>query len=185
MKILYCERELGPMSKDMPVTLLADSSMSRNHRPLFLPPHRDRWVMTFAPAVRVSRLGKFVAPRFARRYYDAMAIVARLRPADPVRLPASAIDTAFDSSVVVGDWLDIQADSGPRLSLSLDCKVCCDITLDLDVVDDTLAWLSSYFMIKHGDVIVPGDIPGNFQVGIDDMIKVTVNNLDCLDFKIK
>lgn len=184
MKILHCERPLGSMSRDLPVTLLTDSSMSRNHRPLFLPPHYDRWIITVAPVVRVSRLGKFVAPKFARRYYDAVTLMARLRPAVPLRLPASAIDTAFDSSVVVGDWIGIPADES-SLRLGLGGTIQADVVLDLDVVDDTLSWLSSYFMIKHGDIIVPGDVPELVQVEMDHSMNVTVNDMVCLDFKIK
>ncbi len=184
MKILHCERSLGSLSRNLPVTLLTDSSMSRNHRPLFLPPHRDRWVMTFAPAVRISRLGKFVAPKFASRYYDAFTLMARLRPADPVALPASAIDTSFDSSVVVGDWIGMPSDESP-LRITLGGTLSTVITLDFDIVDDTLAWLSSYFMIRHGDIIVPGDIADILPVGIDDRVEVTVSDAVCLDFKIK
>ncbi len=184
MKILHCEQPLGTLSGSAPVTLLTDSSISRNHRPLFLPPHHDSWVMTISPAVRVSRLGKFVAPKFARRYYDAVTLVARLRPATGVTIPASAVDTAFDSSIVVGDWLEIPSDMS-SLSLDLAGAIDREIKLDLDLVDDILAWLSTYFMIKHGDIIIPGDLPDTLSVAVDTSLNINVNGNVCLDFKIK
>lgn len=184
MKILHCEQSFGILLGSAPVTLLTDSSISRNHRPLFLPPHHDSWVMTISPAIRVSRLGKFVAPKFARRYYDAFTLVARLRPATGVTIPASAVDTAFDSSVVIGDWLEIPSDLS-TLTLELSGAINREIKLDLDITDDALAWLSTYFMIKHGDIIIPGDLPDTLSVAIDTSLNINVNSDTCLNFKIK
>lgn len=186
MKILHCEQPLGTHRPgSAPVTLLTDSSVSRNHRPLFLPPHSDSWVITISPAVRISRLGKFVAPKFASRYYDAVTLVARLRPAGDLHLPASAIDTAFDSSIVTGDWIEFDGTARQSLPLSIDGDISHSINLDLDIVNDTVAWLSSYFMIKHGDIIIPGDLPDRLPARIDSALKISLNDTNCLDFRIK
>jgi len=140
--------------------------------------------MTVSPAVRICRLGKFVAPKFAHRYYNAVTLIARLRPAHGIALPASAVDTAFDSSVVAGDWIELPSDpTPPRLEIA--GSITYGITLDTGLVDNTLSWLSTYFMIKHGDIIVPGDFPEMPDVIPDSVINITVNGLTCLDFKIK
>lgn len=185
MKILYCEGPFQATSTSAPlVTLLTDSSLSRNNWPLFLPPHHQEWIMSFAPAFRVSRLGKFIATRFAQRYYDAMSIIARLRPASQ-QLPDSAVNTAFDSSAVVGAWIPLPGVEEFELRLSVN-GVDSSHNLQLSSVNDTVSTLSRYFMIKHGDIITDGDLPldaTNIKPGMS--IDVSLNEKKCLNFKIK
>ncbi|MCM1449290.1 MAG: hypothetical protein NC082_03030 [Clostridiales bacterium] len=206
MKILYCEQEIPLNGMDSEgstgsrVTLLTDSSMSRNHRPLFIPPHHEKWTMTLAPAFRISRLGKCIAPRFAHRYYDAVSLIARLRPADipSTGLLSSAIDSAFDSATVVGEWIRLPGRTNDHLphpenditatlmelKLQLSGNVNISVTIDMSQLDSTIAWLSSYFMVKHGDIIVPGDF-SSIPVEMDTTVEINVNTLPCLDFKFK
>ncbi|MDE6403672.1 MAG: hypothetical protein K2K86_07675 [Muribaculaceae bacterium] len=185
MKILYSEQQVCAPTDEPIVSLLTDSSVSRNHKPLFVPPHHDRWTMSIGLGLRVSRLGKFVAPKFASRYYDAMTLVARLRPAT-VTMPASATDIAFDSSIVIGEWLPIPTDTDP-LELTItanDNEVA--VAVSRELIDNTVARMSRYFMIKHGDVIVPGDLPmPSHDVVIDSQVDITLDRSTCLHFKIK
>ncbi len=184
MKILYCEPSQFTRTDVKPpvVSLLTDSSLSRNRLPLFLPPHHDRWELTFAPAIRISRLGKFVAQRFAFRYYDAWTITARLRPLG-VALPASATDIAFDSSMVIGDWLPMEQ---LPASITLSGTVTENIEVDRNAIDNTIATLSGFFMLKHGDIIVP---PSGRLIAvepqIDSKIEISAATIPCLSFKIK
>ena len=184
MKILYCEQPLGVYDGKAPVTLLTDSSVSRNHRPLFIPPHHDDWIMTIAPAVRVSRLGRFVATKFARRYYDAVTLVARLRPAG-LQLPASAVETAFDSSIVIGDWIEPGGMCPDTMTLDLTGDIVSTIELDMKVFDSCLSSLSAYFIVRHGDIIIPGDLPGQLGVALNTAMTIKVDGVPCLVFRIK
>lgn len=185
MKILYSEQPVCAPTDEPIVSLLTDSSVSHNHKPLFVPPHHDSWTLTIGPGVKVSRLGKFVAPKFASRYYDAMTLVARLRPAS-VTMPASATDIAFDSSIVIGEWLTIPTDTDPlELTIAADGTVT-TVPVPRDLIDNTVARMSRYFMIKHGDVIVPGDLPApTCDVVIDSLVDITLNGSTCLHFRIK
>lgn len=203
MKILYCERPLNLSSPliDTPVTLLTDSSMSRNHRPLFIPSHHDTWSISIAPAFRISRLGKYVLPKFAHRYYDAVTLAARLRPADIPRpsQPASAIDSSFDSSIVIGDWIDLPGRSSDHLPHPENDKIAklsslpfiikgsvnTETIIDMVCVDETTAWLSSYFMLRHGDIIIPGDMPSSLPVAIDTALSLSLNGCPCIDIRLK
>ncbi|MDE6402925.1 MAG: hypothetical protein K2K86_03855, partial [Muribaculaceae bacterium] len=125
------------------------------------------------------------APKFASRYYDAITLVARLRPTT-VTMPASATDIAFDSSIVIGEWLPIPTDTDtPQLTIAAgDAET--TLSLPRDLIDNTVARMSRYFMIKHGDVIVPGDLPAlTCDVVIDSQIDITLDRSTCLHFKIK
>lgn len=178
MKILYCENSLDATARPEAVSLLTDSSVSRNRHPLFLPPHSAEWKLTFGVAVRIMRLGKYIAPRFAPRYYDAMTLTARLRPAGAA-MPASACLTAFDSAIVTGEWTGVE----PRIDVEGTFDL--HTTLDTARIDETIAMLSSYFTLKTGDIAVIGDLPPELTPSIGDAIHLTLDGTEALNFKIK
>ncbi len=81
------EADAAPRPDILPLTMGADSALVRQGFPCFLPDFaRDGWELRLAPVLRVSRLGKWIEPRFAHRYIDAVTIAAILRPAPPVPL---------------------------------------------------------------------------------------------------
>lgn len=177
MKILHCEQPV--VAGEVPqMALLTDSSLSRNRWPLFLPPHSEEWVMTFGIGVRIMRLGKFIAARFAPRYYDAVTLVARLRPAG-APVPASACLTAFDSAAVVGEWC------APAPELDIEGTFAARIAPDPARLNTTVEQLSRYFTLKTGDIIVAGDIENTIIPSIGGKVELTLNGAPCLNFKIR
>lgn len=187
MKILFVDRLFDhPFDKSAGVTLFTDSSVSRNHRPLFLPPFADKWVMKTGLALRVSRLGKFIGERFVSRYYDAVAPVVRLVPLDADGKPGSATLTSFDSSIVIGDWIplaDLSLADGVKLSVNSGDQVTVTAAgLDIDRV---VSSLSGYFTMKMGDVVIPGTIGTEVTPVIDSRLSVTLDGIQSLDIRIK
>ena len=182
MKILYCEKQLTAPGLPADVSLLVDSSLSRNFHPLFLPPHSDEWKLTLGLAVKIMRLGKYIAPRFAPRYYDAVTLVARLRPAG-LALPAPATLTAFDSAAVVGEWLPVPADSPAHIAV--EGSVNSGITFARAEIDALVAHLSTFFTLKTGDIIVAGDIEPHVTPAIGTTLTANVNGETCICCKIK
>lgn len=188
MKILYCEHSISEIHHhDCPVTLLADSSLSRNHLPLFLPPGHEHDMLVVAPAFRISRLGRFIAPRFASRYYNSLSLMARLVPPGGLKVPASATLTSFDSAAVVGEW--IQLPDPPAEDLTL--KICINegeaigLNIKLQDLNDTVSYLSQYFTLRNGDIIIPGMLSPVFPVIADTTFTAAVGSSPCLQFKIK
>ena len=57
--------------------LKGDSALLVNRKPFFIPDETNNPVAFPALALRVCRLGKHIAPRFANRYYDAVAPALR------------------------------------------------------------------------------------------------------------
>lgn len=185
MKILYCEpKELLGQGIENSVSLLTDSSLTRNGHALFLPPHHDRWIITVAPALRVSRLGKFIATKFASRYYDAWTLTARLRP-QGITYPASATEESFDSSLIIGEWNALEPSDNVTEKIDVSGTRDFAIKLDLKSFNATISHLSESFIMKHGDVIVPPSELITFPVVADNKIELTCNGLKYLSFKIK
>lgn len=89
--------------------LKADSALLVNRKPFFVPDGSSDIRWTRCIVLRVSRLGKNIAERFAERYYDAIAPGLDMRAEDWLREARTnghswTRATAFDYSLVVGDW---------------------------------------------------------------------------------
>ena len=56
--------------------LMADSTMLVGNKPFFIPDFAPEFVLHPALAVRIDRLGKNIAPRFAHRYYQSASACA-------------------------------------------------------------------------------------------------------------
>ena len=99
--------------------LMADSTMLVSNKPFFIPDFAPEFVLHPALAVRIDRLGKNIAPRFAHRYYQsasACAVVEAKVEAQFAHLDARY--TAFDGAFMLGKALpitDLDADGGLKV----------------------------------------------------------------------
>lgn len=108
MKIIgFIYREGSPE-----MVLKGDSCLLNGRKPMFIPDWTNELGVTDCMILRVSRLGKEIAPKFASRYYDAVAPGADFIALDIAREAQSngrpwtkAID--FDYSLAVGEWMEI------------------------------------------------------------------------------
>ena len=50
--------------------IIPDSSIQKSGKPFFMPFTNERYECRIAAAVRIGRLGKNIASRFASRYYN-------------------------------------------------------------------------------------------------------------------
>lgn len=189
MKIMAVNRTIGsPFGNILPVDMIPDSAIIRDHKPFFIPEFASDWTFSPVIAFRIHRLGKNIAERFAPRYYDAYTLGLRIRPCDLLtelnsnNLP-TGIATAFDGAFIQGEWmpLDIPCDK-----LSIDAG---GLTADIDFadtgIDRTIAQLSRYFTFKIGDIVIPCAIPAEKAISINTSVTGTINGTECINFKIK
>lgn len=69
-------KELGHTheNKEPVIFLKPDSAILKDGKPFFIPDFSDEVHYETEVVVRICRLGKNIAPRFARRYYDAVTV---------------------------------------------------------------------------------------------------------------
>ena len=72
MKVIGFTGNYGVEGKTLQSYLMADSSILYTGRPFFVPDFAQEFVATPTIVVRMNRLGKCVAPKFAHRYWDAL-----------------------------------------------------------------------------------------------------------------
>lgn len=91
------------------MVLKGDSCLLNGRKPFFMPDGSHEIGVTDCIILRVSRLGKEIAPKFASRYYDAVAPGADFIALDKAREAQAegkpwTEALAFDYSLAIGDW---------------------------------------------------------------------------------
>ena len=173
----------------------ADSALLKDGKPFFIPDWSDRVDYEAELVVRICRLGKGIPVRFAHRYYDAVTVGIDFTARDwqekarAKGLPWE-ICKGFDGSAVIGQWVekekfrDVQA-----LQFHLDINgttVQQGCTSDmLYKIDELIAYISTYFTLKTGDLLYTGTPVGVGPVKIDDHLEGWVEDRKVLDFNCK
>lgn len=192
MKI-FCILEKGTAADGAPANwyVLSDSMLLRTDNPFFVPDFDTEFRAFPALAVRIDRLGKSIAPRFAHRYYAEAAIAATVRATSLLHtLAAQGLPwdraVSFDKSCFVGNFLPLSqlAAENPQLhcadsSLSLNCAPLCQ------QIDNTIAAVSRDNTLKTGDLILL-PFPGiSFEMIPGTNLKVEFDSRNILEIRIK
>jgi hypothetical protein len=196
----------------LPARLVADSAVNRNDRPAFVPDFaRQDWVVEVRPAIHIGRLGKFIATRFADRYISNISLVGLLLPsqqaAEQNRLdgidPLSALYDSFDGAITAGVQFPFNNgsvgcasaqgmanDSVLKISAEYSCndhsrKADVDVRLEDLHVEETVALISRFTMLKSGDMIIPASIGVEFPIVLNSSLTATLNSEAALALRLK
>ncbi len=196
MKIIAVERQFNlhadrlrqvvasdaqPLPGCMGASLLADSAVVRTGTPLFLPDFATDWVLEIVPGVVIDRLGKWIEPRFASRYYSEAILAARLLP--PEGDPQGAFAMSFDGAFAPGRHIPFP-ESG-EFAISVAGYDHLTLSADTLCIDETVALASRFMMLKTGDIVTPCRTPLRISVAPGMRIKATLNGFPALDLKIR
>ncbi len=170
----------------------ADSSLLKDRKPFFVPNHLGRIDYETEIVVRISRLGKSIPEQFAHRYYDAVTVGIDFTARDlQKRLREEGqpweIAKGFDGAAVIGEWvskerfLDVQ-----NLHFALDMNgerrqegCTCDMLVGIDRL---IAYISTFFTLKTGDLLYTGTPVGVGPVNPDDHLEGYLEGEKVLDF---
>lgn len=173
-----------------------DTAMLKDGKPFFLPPFSERVEYETELVVRISRLGKNVAPRFAHRYYDAVTVGIDFTARDlQARLRAEGspweISKGFDGSAVIGDFVPVEELTGgvqdQHFSLRIGGKeVQRGHTADMIFpVDEIIAYISQFYTLRMGDLLFTGTPEGVGPVAIGDHLQGFLGERQLLDFHVR
>ena len=189
MKIMALNRTLGETISDpIAVDIIPDSAIIKDRKPFFMPDFSSKWVYDLNIAIRVNRLGKNVGEKFANRYYDAITLCLRMIPVDMVEKISSAgitsnIATSFDGALILGDWQPIDSIQD-HIKIKIGDFETTINTADIQI-DNSIKQLSKYFTFKIGDILIPAKLNHLSEFRIDDIIMGQINDIECINFKIK
>ena len=158
------------------LVLKGDSCLLNGRKPLFIPDWTNELGVTECLILRVSRLGKEIAPKFASRYYDAVAPGADFIAMDVAREAQQqgkpwTRALAFDYSLAVGEWV-----TGDGL------RVTGDFVLS---PEEAIAEASKVMTIRQGDLIYIQAKCAPRQVNKEEIIRKEIDGNEILYCKIK
>lgn len=146
--------------------------------------------------VRICRLGKNIAPRFAHRYYDAVTVGIDFTARDLQRKFREAgnpweLCKGFDNSAAIGTFISLEQAGGDlqNLDFHLDidgCEVQRGNTADmLFKIDDIIAYVSRFMTLKIGDLLFTGTPAGVGPVSVGQHLQGYLGGEKLLDFHIR
>lgn len=172
-----------------------DSAILKDGKPFFIPDFSQQVDYETELVVRICRLGKHIAPRFAHRYYDAVTVGIDLTARDLQNdfrakgLPWE-LCKGFDDSAVLGSFVpteklpDIQ---DLHFHLDIDGQtVQRGHTADmLFNVNEIIAYVSQFCTLKIGDLLFTGTPVGVGPVSVGQHLQGYLEGEKLLDFHIR
>ena len=167
-----------------------------NRKPLFVP----EWIHALACVpcwvLRVSRLGKCIAPRYASRYYDAVASGADFFAADILAEAKRegkpwTEAVAFENSLAIGEWEEV---SNRRSAVSSWCLERNGEPAELaewsqegldEVFAEAVVRASAMMTIRQGDLIYVARRQEPWRLQAEDILHCTNEGKETLFCKIK
>lgn len=177
------------------IFMKSDSSLLKDGKPFFIPDFSSEIHYETELVVKIDRLGKNIAERFAHRYYSEVSVGIDFTARDLQRrlreqgLPWE-ISKAFDNSAVIGTFIPLEeAGNVNQLSFHLDMNgktVQQGNTADmLFSVDQIIAYVSRFFTLKIGDLIYTGTPVGVGPISIGDHLEGYLGERKLLDFHVR
>lgn len=169
------------------VYLMADSSLAKSGKPLFLPAYAEAFKAHTHLVVRIGRLGKNIAKKFAHRYVDAVTVGLSVSAEGGA---GGAMAQAFDGAAMIGDFIEIDKVADLHnidivTSIGGEPVVkFCTATMLHDVYE-LIEYLSKYFTLKIGDIIYTGYCDDAITLEIGQTITSKLNGEELLEIKIK
>lgn len=204
MKIIAIGMNYAEHNKELDNTLVPekpvifmkpDSAILKDSKPFFIPEFSQRVDYETELVVRICRLGKHIAPRFAHRYYDAVTVGIDFTARDLQNdfrskgLPWE-LCKGFDDSAVLGNFV-----ATDRLPAIQDLHFHLDIdgqtvqrghTADmLFKVDEIIAYVSQFCTLKIGDLLFTGTPVGVGPVSVGQHLQGYLEGEKLLDFHVR
>lgn len=186
------------ISQNMPPMLFIkpESALLKDGKPFFYPDFSKNIHYETEIVVKINRLGKNIAKRFAHRYYDELTVgidfTARDLQTEMKKLGMPwEIAKGFDNSAAIGTFVrkeDLMKEDGTiDFGLQINSSwVQQGNTQDMiHSVDEIIEYASKFFTLKIGDLIFTGTPAGVGSVKIGDHLEGFANQQKLLDFYIR
>jgi 2-keto-4-pentenoate hydratase/2-oxohepta-3-ene-1,7-dioic acid hydratase in catechol pathway len=181
-----------PLPTEPMIFLKPDSAILKKNKPFFIPDFSDDVQYEAEIVLRISRLGKGIAPGYAARYYDALTVGIDFTARDLQHKFSQAghpweLSKTFDGSAPLGTFLPRERFSDPA-AISFTLEVNGEVrqegnTSDLIFgFDSIISYVSRYYTLKTGDLIFTGTPSGVGPVHKGDNLVARLEEETVLDF---
>lgn len=173
--------ELNNERPSEPVVFIKpDSAILPKEQDFYIPEFSNDVHYEVEVLVKIKKVGKHIAQEFAHKYYDEIGLGIDFTARDlQSKLKEKGLPwekaKGFDGAAVVGKWLPktkFEDLNDINFSLSKNGEVVQDgnTSLMLWKIDEIIAHVSTYFMLKKGDIIFTGTPAGVGKVSPNDYL---------------
>lgn len=190
-------QELGHtiVDKDPVIFMKPDCALLKDGKPFFIPDFSNEIHYEAELVLRICRLGKNIASRFAYRYYDAVTVGIDFTARDLQRKFRETgnpweLCKGFDNSAAIGTFVPLEQFSDKEhlnFHLNIDGKeVQRGNSADmLFPVGDIISYVSKFVTLKIGDLLFTGTPAGVGPVVPGQHLEGYLENEKLLDFYIR
>ena len=177
------------------VFLKPDSAILLKQHPFVIPEFSDDVHHEIEIIVKINKVGKYIEPKFAHKYYDEISVGIDFTARDlQGELKAKGLPwekaKAFDGSAVIGEFL-------PKNQFSSLENITFELTNNnktvqmgnssfmLWKIDELISYVSQFFTLKIGDIIFTGTPEGVAAVKPDDVLEGFLEGKQMFKIQIK
>jgi 2-keto-4-pentenoate hydratase/2-oxohepta-3-ene-1,7-dioic acid hydratase in catechol pathway len=187
--------ELANEKPESPVVFLKpDSAILPRKNPFFIPSFSDDVHYEVEVLIKINKVGKHIAAKFAHKYYDEIGLGIDFTARDVQQkckekgLPWEKAK-AFDGSAVIGEFYAKEQFDLDNLNFQLlkNDNLVQDGNTNAMLwrVDELISYVSQYFTLKKGDIIFTGTPVGVGKVVENDTLRGIIEGKEAFSIRVK
>ncbi|MDC6351897.1 fumarylacetoacetate hydrolase family protein [Zeaxanthinibacter sp. PT1] len=203
MKIICIGRNyadhIAELSNERPsepvVFIKPDSAVLPKEQAFFIPDFSEDVHYEVEVLVKIKKVGKHIQEKFAHKYYDEVGLGIDFTARDLQKeLKAAGLPwekaKGFDGAAVIGKWVskskfkELQ-DLNFKLERNGETVQEGNTGMMLWKIDELIAYVSRFFMLKKGDVLFTGTPAGVGRISANDYLSGTLEGEEMFSVKIK
>ena len=181
--------------KDPVVFIKPDSAVLPKEQDFYIPEFTSNVHYEVEVLVKIKKVGKHIDQKFAGSYYDEVGLGIDFTARDlQDELKAKGLPwekaKGFDGAAVIGKWLPKSTFSDMN-KLNFSLRVNNRLVQEgntghmLWKIDELIAYVSQFFMLKKGDILFTGTPSGVGKIAPNDKLTGHLENNEMFSIKVK
>lgn len=177
------------------VFIKPDSAVLPKEQDFYIPEFSNDVHYEVEVLVKIKKVGKHIKESFAHTYYDEIGLGIDFTARDlQNKLKEKGLPwekaKGFDGAAVIGEWVP-KTDYNDLNDISFELKKNNEVVqfgntgLMLWKIDELIAYVSTFFMLKKGDVIFTGTPAGVGKVTANDYLSGILEDKELFNLTIK
>jgi 2-keto-4-pentenoate hydratase/2-oxohepta-3-ene-1,7-dioic acid hydratase in catechol pathway len=172
-----------------------DSAILRNNKPFYLPDFSENIHYEAEVVIKISKLGKSIAAKYAHRYFDEVTLGIDITARDIQQRLGKAghpwvLAKGFDGSAPLGKFMPVSTfrnvnDLNFRLDINGTTVQKSNTSDMIFSIGQIIEFVSRFFTLKTGDLIFTGTPSGVGALRKNDNLVAYLEEKPVLDFMIK
>ncbi len=182
--------------EDPVIFLKPDTSVLLKKQPFFIPPFSEDVHYEVELLVRINRVGKHIQQKFAHKYYEEIGLGIDFTARDlQKKLKEKGLPwekaKSFDGAAVIGEKWQKKSVFQDLNSISFSLNRNGEKVQEgntshmLWKIDELIAYISTFFTLKIGDIIFTGTPAGVGSVAIDDQLTGFIEDKEIFSIHVK